>query len=494
MMWGASSPNIVNGQLVVTNAVIGIGNDGTSTSGAGVGQMIVSNATVLASTILLGSSAGGHGDLTISTNGVVSFDFSAAGPDSVLVANDLTLDGGLLSMTNGTLYCGNSHPGAMTMSNGAAACGVMYVGYDNSGTMTMFAGQMNVSSFMVIGQIVGSTGSVWMTNGQFSMTNLPTAVGNSGMGQLTLSNGTIQASTISVGNTGGPGGTLTMSGGTLTLNGDLNVGTPLLATGSVWVTGGQLLVPAGAIVIGKNTGRGQFTISNGVVQANSLILSNGTRSLFRLSGGTLMSSGSSVTNGQTFLVGNGSSAAVFNLLGGTHSFANNLEVTNNGTVTGCGTITGNVQVDLGGTVVATCGTLSFTGIVTNNGTMRALNGSVLQSFSHVVNNGVIDIIGGKTNFSSFINNGIVIDSSTFKITSITRETANIRLVWTTVGGQSYFVQTTPGLPNGSFTNNFIDLGSLITIPQSSPISTTNYLDIFGATNAPSRYYRIRLGP
>jgi hypothetical protein len=47
--------------------------------------------------------------------------------------------------------------------------------------------------------------------------------------------------------------------------------------------------------------------------------------------------------------------------------------------------------------------------------------------------------------------------------------------------------------DGSYTTNFIDLSPFIIIPGSGDAST-NYFDIGGATNIPSRYYRVRLVP
>ena len=108
------------------------------------------------------------------------------------------------------------------------------------------------------------------------------------------------------------------------------------------------------------------------------------------------------------------------MLGGIHSFANGLEVLNSASLTGCGTVTGNVTVDSGGTVVVDCGgTLTFTGIVTNNGTIWAVNGSVLEAYSNFVNNGLIDIADGTTNFhEGFINNGAVCSQLTNTVTTI----------------------------------------------------------------------------
>ena len=56
------------------------------------------------------------------------------------------------------------------------------------------------------------------------------------------------------------------------------------------------------------------------------------------------------------------------------------------------------------------------------------------------------------------------------------------------------MQATPGDVNGNYdTNNFTDISSLIVISGSGD-TTTNYTDVGGATNSPSRYYRVRLVP
>jgi len=81
--------------------------------------------------------------------------------------------------------------------------------------------------------------------------------------------------------------------------------------------------------------------------------------------------------------------------------------------------------------------------------------------------------------------------SVFRI-SQRRETNNVRLTWTTVGGKSYRVQTNTPSASG-ITTNFADLSPLITAGGTGE-STTNFVHVGGFTNVPARYYRIRLGP
>jgi hypothetical protein len=81
-----------------------------------------------------------------------------------------------------------------------------------------------------------------------------------------------------------------------------------------------------------------------------------------------------------------------------------------------------------------------------------------------------------------------------RFTAVTREGNNIRITWTAAGGRSYIVQATPGGGSGGFsTVNFTNISATITIPGTGN-STTNHLDLGGATNVPSRYYRVRLVP
>jgi hypothetical protein len=52
---------------------------------------------------------------------------------------------------------------------------------------------------------------------------------------------------------------------------------------------------------------------------------------------------------------------------------------------------------------------------------------------------------------------------------------------------------TSGTANSSYSNNYADLSSQLLLPGVGQV-TTNYLEVGAATNAPSRYYLIRLVP
>ncbi len=102
---------------------------------------------------------------------------------------------------------------------------------------------------------------------------------------------------------------------------------------------------------------------------------------------------------------------------------------------------------------------------------------------------------GQNNLAEFLAGTNPTNSASgLQITSVTTQNGSDMLItWTTAGGRTNVVQATAGLPDGSYSTNFQDLSGWIIISGSGD-ATTNYLDIGGATNIPSRYYRIRVQP
>lgn len=95
-----------------------------------------------------------------------------------------------------------------------------------------------------------------------------------------------------------------------------------------------------------------------------------------------------------------------------------------------------------------------------------------------------------------LSNALAIADATLplRITSVLKTNANdILITWTTVGGLKYALQTNNPSVGGGFVNSFADASSVIQMPGSL-VSTTNYLDVGGAANRSSRFYRIRLVP
>jgi T5SS/PEP-CTERM-associated repeat protein len=342
--------------------------------------------------------------------------------------------------------------------------------------MIISNGGVVVGSFSIVGGSSGSSNTMLVTGPGSAWISTSLYVGNN-----TLSNRV----TISDGGA--------VSASLLSISPNLNVPFGNNNDNVVQVTGGSLVVSGGGLgqlIVGEVGGKGSLILSNGSVTADRLLVTNGANSVFTFDAGTLTSGSTTVSNTQLFVVGDGTDAATFQIHGGVHKFANNLEIRSNAVVIGCGTINGDVTIDPGGTLLASCGTLTVTGIITNNGVLQASAGRVVEAFGAVVNNGTIDLVGGSTMFhSSFTNNGIVL--ATLEVVGIAKAGKDIRITWTSPLGQTNELQATTGGPGGIYSsNNF----SAVFAVTNAVNPTTNFLDVGAVTNFTSRYYRLRLVP
>jgi ELWxxDGT repeat protein len=77
-------------------------------------------------------------------------------------------------------------------------------------------------------------------------------------------------------------------------------------------------------------------------------------------------------------------------------------------------------------------------------------------------------------------------SQLVRISSIRRQGNDVALSWTTPGGITNVLQSA-----GAVTGNFADRTGALVAPAGDSV-TLNYLDVGGATNSSSRFYRIRL--
>lgn len=112
------------------------------------------------------------------------------------------------------------------------------------------------------------------------------------------------------------------------------------------VTGGTLRAvnsSRGTLDVRGGTNR----IDAGLVDVNRLVVTN-TRGQFEMFGGTFRSPSTTVANGRVCVIGGGPSLATYQMLGGTHTFANNLTIATNGSLLGTATIDGTVTVSAGG--------------------------------------------------------------------------------------------------------------------------------------------------
>ena len=242
ILLGRNSGGMGVGRLWVTNGVLAVDSGSISVGDVSRGEMIVSNGTVRSGQLYIGRTGQGT----------------------------LTLNGGELIVTNGFTIVGASGSGQMLINGGIWQAGIVNVGNwaGSQGTLTI-AGGTNVLSSCLIGVNSTVTGTLWMTGGNLIVTNDTTHIGYSGIGQMTVSNGLFQGYRVWVGNYDGSVGTLTIAGGTNTLTSSLIAGHGLGANGTIWLTGGQLIVTNNITYIGYY-GTGQMIVSNGLFQGNSL--------------------------------------------------------------------------------------------------------------------------------------------------------------------------------------------------------------------------------
>jgi T5SS/PEP-CTERM-associated repeat protein len=284
------------GTVWLTGGQLATANDDSNIGLSGVGDVTVSNGTwqarrvnlgfnsgargainltggsLLASNMVLGVNSGAVGTLTVAggtarLTSVMTLGFSGTGT--------VWVTGGDLVVTNSSLDVGVFGHGILTVSNGTLRSAGVTLGGTASGrgTFTMVGGTTVVSNSLSIGAAVNGIGAVWMTGGNLITTNATAEIGSVGTSTFNLSNGTWLAREVSVANAGSSRGTFTIAGGTNLVRSTFIVGSLGNATGTVWLTGGQLTVTNDYTSIGS-FGTGQMTVSNGNWTALHVFLAN----------------------------------------------------------------------------------------------------------------------------------------------------------------------------------------------------------------------------
>jgi len=421
--YGVNSTGIVSvagGQLIATNDITYVGK-------SGFGQMTLSNGNASFAFLSVGNNADGQltitgGQLTMkprTTNdwlqiggtGAGRLDMSGGillsaaefhvGDDSSGLGTGsgvASITGGQITATNDATAIGRYGPGQMTISNATVVLTNVSVGRHDGSTGTLDI-QNNAQVFLLdalsIGRFSNSVGHVLVEGGLLSLTNDIIWVGREGTGDMTVSNGTVRAASayvavstvvtdsvtlVAVTNT--PSGSLTLAGGSLILTSNMLVGTSLISTGQVSIAGGNLSIIGNGKPGYLSVASGTFTLNQGNVTTDSLILTNSAGQLV-LNGGTLQAKSAVVSNGLPFVVGDGVHPATFQLLGGTYSFANGLVISNNATVTGCGTIVGTISNF--GTLTTNCASAGVTiTAATKTGTTATIFFTTLNGSNHVL--------------------------------------------------------------------------------------------------------------
>ncbi len=268
---------------------------------------------------------------------------------------------------------------------------------------------------------------------------------------------------------------LNLAGGTLLANGGVNASFPAFYLfGTVTVTGSsasQFAAGAGSfnvVSIGSNQGPGSTTFDvadvtaspavdlNVAVPLNDVTAAAGQlqSGLIKTGAGTLQLSGANTYTGSTLINGGTLSVTASGTLGSTGSItigsggtlditafgssgftlASGRTLTNNGTILGVlavsgtfqglGALTGGLTVNSGGLAASSSGTLTVTGTIINNGTMRFAGGAVLNAsgVTSFVNNGVLDLItaGSGTTLPTITGSGVVLTASSVRVKTTSR--------------------------------------------------------------------------
>jgi T5SS/PEP-CTERM-associated repeat protein len=206
-------------------------------------------------------------------------------------------------------------------------------------------GIVQVQSDATLGRFGGATGLVEVAGGQLLATNSTIYAGRGGSGQLTISNGLMQAARLLVcadtTNSVGGSGLLSVFGGMALVSSNLSVGSASYSTGQVVIAGGNVTVTNAQASAVTSVSSGTLELRGGALITDNLHLTNAAGQ-FTFSGGTLDSKNTQVVSGSPFVIGDGKTPATFHLRGGIHSFANGLVISSNATLEGCGTIIGAI--------------------------------------------------------------------------------------------------------------------------------------------------------
>jgi hypothetical protein len=409
-----------------------------------VGQMTIANANVSARSVLLGSSAGGQGSLLIQPGGILHLTPLYPTDPVRLVANDIVLDGGFIDGSNATLLVGNNTNATMTISNGVAVLQDAYVGYETNkaGFVTTANGSVTVLSNLFVGASLGATGTVVMSGG----TN-------------------IVSGTIIIGTAGGKGRViLSTNAGPFFVPGKGGGPGPLAGGG-----GGVLRLRTAIVSAGPGS-QGTLTISDGTVDVYSNMVVGDC--------GVFVAGYVEVTGGNLFVT-NATADAFLEVRDGAVTLSSGqLKVDKLVMTNSCG-----LFVHSGGTLIVGSmvldPNLSAVGDGIPNGWKQQYG---LDLFDP--NLGSEDPDGdGCNNLCEFLTGG----NPVADIKAITKEGNNIRVTWQAAAAKTNALQFASG---SSYTTNFTDLF----VVTNTVGSVTNYVDVGGATNVPSRYYRIRLVP
>ena len=455
--WGYAAVQ-TGGRLIATN-----GTSLIAGTGYAYGTLsITDGGYVQLGNVIVGDETSGNGNISInnSTNEIlgnltVGNNIQGAGSGGV------SLNGGLLLVTNGLTIIGNSGCGRLSISDGIWLAREVHVGEQQTlgqppslyisggqsqisgalimgnGSNTYATGRQNGGSLSAASETLGNFGGVSFTQGDGTNAiggDLVLGAQAGSFGNFELDGGSLLASNEYIGSAGNAA--FIQWGGTNTVSGVLQIGAATGNTAFYSLFGGKLTVTnAGATIDIRPTGiftnyggnvdcivvnEGSFVHQGGPF--NAQLINQGSFTMtadFAPSEGVINYTSIMIPTNLT-LSANGSgfdNEGTLALAGGT--LAGSGSLVNTGIVSGYGAI--NNQISNAGVIEATNGTLTLAGAVANNpgGTLQADNGSTLALTAGLSGNaGVINLYGGTldntghtlTNANLIAGNGTIIGS------------------------------------------------------------------------------------
>jgi hypothetical protein len=427
----------------------------------------------------------------------------------IVLSNVNINGGGVITLSNAKLQSNGRSgsrftvDGILTLDNDSslAVTGRIEVGRAGNGILTFNSGTVLAQVGLFLGESPSVTGTVFVSGGQMIINgaNGSQFGTGGGVGQITVSNGTLQIVNPVIGRSTNAESALTLVGGTTTISAFFAVGYDADAGGTVWVTGGQLNISNITTEVGDR-GIGQMIVSNGTVLAQTMYIGRygGSRATLNVLGGVLSASSS-------LIVGSGDCVSTVNVLlaSGRLSVSN---AAHNATL--------SIQ---SGTFTQSGGTLTVDNLVINNACARfihtggalSITTTNLNPNQSAVGDGIpngwkqqygLDLFDpslagadpdgdGQSNLLEYLAGTDPTNSAVaFKILGVVATNEDVRVTWQTAGGRTNVVQSASDL-SGTYAN----IGPNIVISGTGD-TATNYLDTGAATNATARFYRIRLVP
>jgi len=284
--------------------------------------------------------------LTISNGGKVQVGTIELGTYGAGKANLLEiLNGGKLLTAEGTLANVAGSSGHQVIVSGTASS------WTNIGNLGIRIGNDGTANSLIVtngGKVFNSANSTGFSYLGFNATASNNFLRVTGAGSLFE-----DQFGLTVGNSGSSNALLIASGGTVRVAANTAAQYGLIIGANSGSANNLVQIDGGNLNATNNTTgnqyvdvrRGTLRLNSGTIDTERLFATNGASSVVEFNGGTLVTRGTTVSNGSALVVGNGTSAATLRLKGGTHSFADGLTVSTGARLEGNGTVQGNASVD-----------------------------------------------------------------------------------------------------------------------------------------------------